>query len=346
MPFAAIHTERLLLRPVQASDSGAMADRRSDPEVARHQSWTPPYTLEQATKAIEAISSMEEPVDDEWWMLTITKSDDQTVLGDLVIHPTWDGRSVEIGYTLARSAWGNGYATEAVQALIARLFENRQLTRIHAMLHPDNTPSARVLERTGFLYEGRTKLSYWVGDDNSDDLFYGLTRSDWDDWTSRRQDPPASVSLVEITSTNLAEVRKITTHKSQERFVAPIEKSLSTALFPPIIDGAPLVPWLRAVEADGVLVGFVMLSLATDEHPEPCLWRFLVDRKHQGRGIGMRSLELAIAECASLGTDSMSVFWCEGTGTPKGLYLSRGFVPTGTIEDGETEARLVFDQKL
>ena len=57
---------------------------------------------------------MDGPTSDEWWMLTIADLDDTTVLGDLVVHLTWAGRTAEIGYTLARNVWGRGYAVEAV----------------------------------------------------------------------------------------------------------------------------------------------------------------------------------------------------------------------------------------
>ncbi len=51
-------------------------------------------------------------VSDQWWMLSIVDRVTQEVLGDLAIHPTLNCRSVEIGYTLTSSAWGNGYAKE------------------------------------------------------------------------------------------------------------------------------------------------------------------------------------------------------------------------------------------
>ena len=63
-------------------------------------------------------------------------------------------------------------------------------------------------------------------------------------------------------------------------------------MFPESIDGAPVVPWMRAIEADGELVGFVMLAITTEAHPEPYLWRFLIDRMHQRRGIGSAALDL------------------------------------------------------
>ena len=57
------------------------------------------------------------------------------------------------------------------------------------------------------------------------------------------------------------------------------------------VDGRPVVPWLRAVEADGELAGFVMLAERTAAHLEAYLWRCLIDRRHQRRGVGDRALD-------------------------------------------------------
>lgn len=340
MSFESIRTERLLLRPVRPTDAPALAERRSNPEVASLQSWTVPYPLEKAEHLIAEVAEMDGPVTDTWWMLTIADLADTTILGDLAIHPTWDGRTIEIGYTLASSAWGQGSAREAVAGLVARLFADERVTRLQAMMHPDNVASAQVVERCGFVFEGRTLLSYWVGDDNTDDLIYGLTRDQWTTWTTRERRVPDEVRLIEIDATNASSVAQLVTHKSQERFVAPVAQSFGDALFPEVVNGAPVVPWFRAVEADGTLVGFVMLSLITDHHREPSLWRLLVDRRHQRRGIGRRVVEQAIEECRTMGAESMTVYWCEGRGSPKPLYLQLGFVETGEIVHGETEARL------
>ena len=63
-----------------------------------------------------------------------------------------------------------------------------------------------VLERTGFLFEGETKSSFWVGDEVSDDWIYGMTRPEWQTWHDRPRHPPDSVNLVEVTTENVATV--------------------------------------------------------------------------------------------------------------------------------------------
>lgn len=340
MTFAPIRTERLLLRPVRVSDADALVARRSDPEVARLQAWTAPYPSERAQEIVRAAAATDRPHDDEWWMLTVADRGDTTILGDLAIRGGWNLRSFEIGYTFASSVWGNGYAVEAVAALVARLFADPRVGRVHAMLHPDNVASAQVLERTGFLFEGLSRGSFWVGDDNSDDALYGMIRDDWDTWRERPRTPPTDVRLVEITPGRLGRVRELATHRSQERFVGPLSKWFAEAVVPPDLGGEPAVPWLRAIEADGDLVGVVMLSLPTERHPEPYLWRLMIDRLHQRRGIGGRVVGLVVDHCRELGADSLLVTWGVGRGSPEPMYLGRGFVPTGAHEGDEVQARL------
>jgi diamine N-acetyltransferase len=142
-----------------------------------------------------------------------------------------------------------------------------------------------------------------------------------------------------VTQENSATVRALSTHHSQRAFVAPMLVSLADALIPEVMDGAPVVPWLRAIDADGQVVGFVMLALTTPHHREPFLWRLLIDRLHQRRGIASRALELIADECRAMGDATLLVSWVEGKGSPQPFYLARGFVPTGRIVDGETEAR-------
>jgi RimJ/RimL family protein N-acetyltransferase len=337
--FIPIRTDRLLIRPFVPDDAAGLAARRNDPEVARLQNWEVPYPVERAEKVVSDLVAMEGPANDEWWMAVVADPDSGQVLGDLALHLTWQGRTAEVGYTFAREHWGRGYATEALAALIEYLYQGLGVTRVFGMLHPDNVASAMVLERTGLLFEGHTRSSFWLGDEVSDDWIYGMTRPDWEKWRDRPRHPPQSIGLVEVTTENERIVYKLATHKTQEAFVAPMSGSYADALFPEVVDGAPVVPWMRAVVADDEIAGFVMLALRTDHHPEPFLWRLLIDRLHQRRGIGGRVLDLVAEECRKMGDRSLLTSWVEGKGSPRPFYLRHGFEPTGKIVDEETEAR-------
>ena len=338
-----ITTERLVLRDPVPADAAALAARRSDPEVARHQSWEAPFSLERAEPMVTDVSGLSGLVVDEWSMVTVAERDG-AVVGDIAVLLTWDGRVADIGYTFASEHWGKGYAVEAVEAVVRWLFEERAVERVAAGLNPENVASAMVLERTGFEFEGRKIQAYWTDDGTvSDDAFYGMTRQMWEAWTARPTGPPTDVRLVEIDHTNSRAVEKLRTHKSQERFVAQVVQSYGDAHFPGLENGHPVVPWLRAVEADGEFVGFVMVALSSEHHDEPYLWRLLVDRMHQRRGIGRRVLDLVVEDCRERGDTTLMVSWVDGKGSPRPLYERYGFVPTGEIDDGEVVARLVIE---
>lgn len=337
-----ITTDRLLLRDPVPADAAALAARRSDPDVARYQSWRTPFTLDQAETLLSAVSGLDGLVTDEWSMVTVTDRDG-AVVGDIAVRLSWEARVADIGYTFASEHWGKGYAAEAVAGVVRWLFEERAVERVAAGLNPVNVASAMVLERTGFEFEGRKIQAYWTDDGEvSDDDFYGMTRQMWDAWLARPTSPPGDVGLVEIDHTNDRAVRALRTHKSQERFVAPVVDSFADALFSEPHEGHPVVPWMRAVEADGDLVGFVMVALSSEHHDEPYLWRLLVDRRHQRRGIGRRVLDLVVEDCRQRGDASLLVSWVDGKGSPRPLYERYGFVPTGEIDHGEVVARLVL----
>lgn len=340
--FTPLRTPRLVIRLFVESDAAGLHARRNDPEVATWQNWTLPYPEEKARALVDSVLEMDGPATDEWWMAVVALADTGEVVGDVAINLTWNSRCAEIGYTLAREHWGQGYATEAGSAVVDYLFEQVGVSRIAGTLHPENTSSAMVLERLGFIHEGHTRLSYWVGDDNSDDWIYGLTRADWEAWTGRASDPPDELALTEIRPEDVRAVSALQTHKTQERFVAPMAASFAHALFPEEVDGAPLSPWLRTITADGVPVGFVMLALTTPHHPEPYLWRFMIDRMHQRRGIGGRALDLVEDACREMGDQALLTSWLPGRGSPEPFYLRRGYEPTGQIVDGETEGRKIL----
>jgi RimJ/RimL family protein N-acetyltransferase len=340
--FTPITTSRLVVRSFTPGDVDGFHARRNDPDVARYQDWVTPYPRSESERVVSEIVAMDGPENDEWWMAIVADRVTNEVYGDLALHLTDGARTAEIGYSFGSAHWGHGYAVESLEALVAYLFNDLDVTRIFGMLHPDNPASAMVMERTGFIFEGHTRLSFWLDGEVSDDWIYGLTRDDWAAWRNRPTWAPEGVRLVPVTVDNVRSVGGLGTHKTQERFVAPMGRSFQDALFPEVVDGSQRVPWMRAIEADGEIVGFVMLAVVTDDHPEPYLWRFLIDRTHQRRGIGDRAMDLIEAQCRSMGWAALLTSWVEGKGSPRPFYEHRGFIPTGRLIDGETEARKIL----
>lgn len=145
---AHIETARLILRTPQMSDAATMFDRyASDPEVTRFLGW-PRHRTVQDTEAFLRFSAQEW---DRWpaGPYLITRLPDGQLLGStgLGFQAPHD---VMTGYVLAADAWGKGYATEALAAMIA-VSARIGVTRLSAFCHPDHRPSRRVLEKCGFV---------------------------------------------------------------------------------------------------------------------------------------------------------------------------------------------------
>lgn len=335
-----LHTPRLTVRAARAADAPTFTAYRSDPEVARYQDWDMPYDAERALARLEAQSEVDDVVEGSWVSFAIETQGE--VIGDVVACVRAGGGIAEIGFTLAPAHHGRGYATEAAAAMVDHLFAHHGVHRIEASLDPENIASMRVLEAIGMRDEGVTRRSYLVRSEWVDDLRMAMLATDRADWLARPRTPPTTLELVEITPDDAYLWGRLRTHRSQERFVSPMALSFRDALFPEVIDGAPVVPWMRGVLADGERVAFVMLAEVTDHHPEPYLWRLLVDRMHQRRGIGSSIVRHLAAQMLVAGHTTLLTSWGEGPGSPRAFYLEEGFVPTGEKDGDETVGRLTL----
>ena len=105
---------------------------------------------------------------------------DGAMIGDLWIHFLPDGMQAEIGYTLSPEHLGQGYATEAVGALLRYLFVQRGKHRVTVSVEPDHPRSQRLLERLGFRLEARYVQSVYQDGKWLDEQIYALLREEWE----------------------------------------------------------------------------------------------------------------------------------------------------------------------
>ncbi len=143
-----------------------------------------------------------------------------------------------------------------------------------------------------------------------------------------------SVTLREITADTVRLITDLVVREEQQHFVASNAVSLAEALFNE-------EAWFRAIYYGESPVGFVMLYDETlrkvpPANPEVFLWRFMVDARFQGKGIGKAALELVITHVRTKGVfSSITTSYVPEPGSPEGFYLSQGFQHTGKILDGE-----------
>ncbi|MFM9976790.1 MAG: GNAT family N-acetyltransferase [Sphingomonadaceae bacterium] len=143
-----LRTERLVLRQLLAADAEALNAAMSDAMLMTWWSSAPHETLAQT----EAYVARNAELRDGWRCWAIT-TDGAQALGWVVLIEKRAGVH-EVGYILARTAWGKGLAREAVGMVVDHAFEVLRLRRVFADVDPDNAGSIRLLEALGFEREG------------------------------------------------------------------------------------------------------------------------------------------------------------------------------------------------
>ncbi|MCU1361862.1 MAG: family N-acetyltransferase [Ilumatobacteraceae bacterium] len=332
-----LNTARLRLRMMRPSDARVVAAYRGLPEVAKYQDWDLPYGLADAHRAASRQDDVDDITAGRWVSIAIERQ--SVLVGDIAVGLT-DPGVAEIGYTLAPEHQGFGYMSEAVEAVVDALFGQRDVRRITASLDPQNMASMRVIEPLGFSFEALTHQSELIRGEWLDDMRFAVLRAQREAWRTRPRTPPADVRLVQIEPGQARQWATLQTHRFQRQFVSPVLESFADALHPPLVNGVALVPWYRGIVADGERVGFVMMSDVTDAHPHPFLWRLIIDRHHQRRGIATEVLRQLIDGLRAQGRTQLYVSYVVAPGGPEPLYRGLGFVPNGQVDGDETIAVL------
>ncbi len=177
--FHGLTSARVRLRRFRDADAAPLAAYRSDPEVARFQSWA--SFSEQEARELIAFARRRNPgVPGEWFQLAIAIGPTQALIGDLGLHvleaqPT----QAEIGFTLAAAHQGRGYATEAVERLLEYLFERLRMHRVAASTDIDNRRSIALLERLGMRRDGASPESEWLKGQWRSQHRYAILEREW-----------------------------------------------------------------------------------------------------------------------------------------------------------------------
>jgi len=118
-------------------------------------------------------------------------------------------------------------------------------------------------------------------------------------------------------------------NEKQKNLVASVAQSFSDALFPPDYEnGAPL-PWIRGVLRNSEPAAFIMCADPTERQKDPWLWRLLVDKSHQGCGVGRFAVESVLTRYREMGCTRVLVCWAPIEGNAGRFYKKIGFVETG-----------------
>ncbi len=166
-----LNSERLLLRPLVATDLDLMIALYTDPEISKfidgpHSKEHIAVQMSNYTKrggggCIGAWCVIEQATGEKVGtaeLLPLPIDRDETDFS-LIEGPELPDAEIEIGYALKKSAWGKGYATEAARRLLAFAFEETQLSEVVGVIDPRNGASRSVLTKSGLIEPVRDRRS-------------------------------------------------------------------------------------------------------------------------------------------------------------------------------------------
>ena len=161
-----IVTERLTLRRARADDLEALHAILSHPGAMRYWSTPPHADLEETRAWLEGMIAASPQESDDFVIERQGR----------VIGKAGCWRLPEIGYILHPDDWGQGFAFEALTAIIPRLFARFPIAAITADVDPRNAASLTLLERLGFKETGHAERTAKIGDEWVDSVYLALPR--------------------------------------------------------------------------------------------------------------------------------------------------------------------------
>jgi ribosomal-protein-alanine N-acetyltransferase len=145
-----ISTPRLVLRPYRIDDVDSLYAFQSDADALKYEPWGP-YSREQVVKQLESILRLQAAFAPRQLELAVTSKSDGLVVGGCRLELPRSSQSgwATIGYVIHRAFWGQGFATETAQGLIAHARNHVNIKGVRAISDSQNTASTRVLEKCG-----------------------------------------------------------------------------------------------------------------------------------------------------------------------------------------------------
>jgi RimJ/RimL family protein N-acetyltransferase len=168
-----IETPRLFFRRFTPDDLQDLSSIRADPEVMKYVAAGRPESIAEVQVTLSKVLTHWEQHGFGYWAL-IDKSN-KNLMGWSGLSFLGDTGDVEIGYGMAKSYWGRGFASEAAAATIKYGFEQLNLPRIVAVAWPENVISQRVMEKLGMKYVKNEHFHFY----DPEVVYYAISLDDY-----------------------------------------------------------------------------------------------------------------------------------------------------------------------
>lgn len=173
-----LETQRLTLRRFTTADaSGMFYGWASDANVTRYLTWSPHKSPEETRALIQ--SRIEKYDDNLYYNWVVEEKNTHALIGNIsVISVSQKNHNCEIGYCYGSKYWNQGYATEALKAVLDYLLYECEMHIVEAKYHSTNPASGRVMEKAGMVREAVLKERRYHPETNAycDLIYYFITK--------------------------------------------------------------------------------------------------------------------------------------------------------------------------
>ena len=174
-----LETHRLLMRDFIEADWQAVFTYQSDPLYLRYNDWTH-RTQKDVCEFIQIFIDQQKDQPRTKFQLAVVLKEESRLIGNCGIRVNdREMREANIGYELNTQYWGQGYATEAAQAILKFGFEKLRMHRIWSWCVAENVASVRVLEKIGMLREGHLREKELIKGRWYDNFLYAILDHEW-----------------------------------------------------------------------------------------------------------------------------------------------------------------------
>lgn len=175
-PPEIMETTRLMLRPPVIEDTEAIfAQYAQDSEVTKYLIWRPHEDVSETRAFVERCIRGWKAGSNYPWV--VMRKEVNGLIGMIELRIV--NNEADLGYVLAREAWGQGYGTEMAKSVVSWALAQKEIQRVWATCDCDNLASARVLEKAGLKFEKVLKgyiVHPNISDDPRDSLLYSVIK--------------------------------------------------------------------------------------------------------------------------------------------------------------------------
>lgn len=176
--YPILQSERLLLRKIELRDIENLINYASSDKVSDNLfNYPNPYTEKDALARIAGINEGFKDKNRFAFVITIPPKDE--LIGEIGIRLETEHHKAEIGYWISEPYCNNGYATEAISAILRFGFVELGLNKIYATRFSSNFASGKVLEKNSMQQEGILRQEYYFKGQFRDSIRYSITKDQY-----------------------------------------------------------------------------------------------------------------------------------------------------------------------